>query len=536
MRLARGVDMSVVLACMVILSGCALRLVPAMRADFPLNDGGLFATMIGEVQRSHYALPFSTRYNGLEIPFAYPPLGFYLGALLSDITRLDVVQILRLAPPILSVLTVGAFLLLASATLPSRAAAFTATGVFVLVPGSFLWQVMGGGITRAPGLLFGLLALHQGYRFYAHGHRLTWLLWVLFSAATLLSHLEWALFLVASTLALFLHRGRRIRGVLGTSLAVPSILLITAPWWATVLSRHGLSPFLAAGQSGSLISVVAEESGGQPYPVAAMMIVALFSAFGVMAARSERALFLVGWIGLITLVDFRAYAQLVTVPAALGGGWVAGALDAFARSRRRSPLSPAQSDSPENEPLVGPPERSGRRAGLESRVHRFAAAAATMAIAWAILVNLPFAAIAPRALTPLSLQEREPMLWVGRETPPSAQFLIISGAGWSLDRWGEWFPVLSGRESVATVQGTEWLQGQFILRDQAHAEARRCAGGDGTCLRRWMTESGKTFSHVYLAKGASTDCCGPLRVALREDPSYVLVFNGEGATIFSRQP
>lgn len=58
--------------------GLILRLLPALSADFPLNDGGLFYLMTRELQGAHYALPVYTSYNSAQIPFAYPPLAFYI--------------------------------------------------------------------------------------------------------------------------------------------------------------------------------------------------------------------------------------------------------------------------------------------------------------------------------------------------------------------------------------------------------------------------------------------------------------------------
>ncbi len=57
---------------------------PFVGTDFPLNDGGLFATMIQDLVNNRLLLPASTTYNGLDIPFAYPPLAFYVAALANQ--------------------------------------------------------------------------------------------------------------------------------------------------------------------------------------------------------------------------------------------------------------------------------------------------------------------------------------------------------------------------------------------------------------------------------------------------------------------
>jgi hypothetical protein len=66
----------------------------------------------------------------------------------------------------------------------------------------------------------------------------------------------------------------------------------------------------------------------------------------------------------------------------------------------------------------------------------------------------------------LGKEELNAMQWVGSHTSPEAKFLVL---GWD-KTWGygslaEWFPALTGRRGINTVQGTEWLAGdQGALR------------------------------------------------------------------------
>src|SRR5581483_7862715 len=87
--------------------GLALRGMPVLANDFPLNDGGLFSVMIEAVRGARYGLPWSVTYNGLEIPFAYPPLGFVLGALLADLTHTSGIAVLRWLPLALNLFAMG---------------------------------------------------------------------------------------------------------------------------------------------------------------------------------------------------------------------------------------------------------------------------------------------------------------------------------------------------------------------------------------------------------------------------------------------
>ncbi len=56
--------------------------------------------------------------------------------------------------------------------------------------------------------------------------------------------------------------------------------------------------------------------------------------------------------------------------------------------------------------------------------------------------------------------DEEAMLWVRDNTPADARFLVLTGTdSVSCDSVTEWFPAITGRQSLYTVQGTEWTKG-----------------------------------------------------------------------------
>src|SRR6266545_6504676 len=150
-----------------VIIGLLLRIAFPLIAPFPLNDGGLFYTMIRDLQANNYALPVFTTYNQAQIPFAYQPLAFYLGSLLSDFTRVDPLNILRLLPPIISAAGIPVFYLLAKEFLPNKTYAALATLLFAFAQRIFAWQIMGGGITRSFGFLFALLTMYFATRLFS---------------------------------------------------------------------------------------------------------------------------------------------------------------------------------------------------------------------------------------------------------------------------------------------------------------------------------------------------------------------------------
>ena len=100
----------------------------------------------------------------------------------------------RFVPLLASLLTILAFYGLSRAVLRDETAVACAVVAFALLPRSFEWLIMGGGVTRAWGFLFAVLALWQAYRLYTDGDRRAVVLTTLCASATVLSHPEMAWF------------------------------------------------------------------------------------------------------------------------------------------------------------------------------------------------------------------------------------------------------------------------------------------------------------------------------------------------------
>ncbi len=118
-----------------VLLGVLVRIAPTLLARSTINDGGMFFAMIEDIQANHFLLPAFTSYNHLNIPFAYPPLSLYLGALLSA-PGIPTADIVRWLPPIVSSLSILAFYWMASRMLGSRPTAALATVAYALMPRS----------------------------------------------------------------------------------------------------------------------------------------------------------------------------------------------------------------------------------------------------------------------------------------------------------------------------------------------------------------------------------------------------------------
>ena len=138
----------------------------------------------------------------------------------------------------------------------------------------------------------------------------------------------------------------------------------------------------------------------------------------------------------------------------------------------------------------------------------------------------------------LSAERREAMAWVAAELPPDATVAVITDSVWPRDPDSEWFPILTQRRSVATVQGTEWLgQAEFNEIRSAHHTLQTCVRQESpvACVEDWLAEW--PAEYLYLPKGhlhgpnSPADCCADLRARLLADPAFTPIYDAAGATI-----
>ena len=510
------------IACtLAIVVGCIVRARPVLLADFPLNDGGLFYLMTEELQRAHFHLPAFTAYNDARIPFAYPPFGFYAAGSLAEIPSWTLMRVVQFLPLVATCATLAAFLLLARAMLSDRVAVIAALTAFALVPRSFIWLVMGGGLTRAFGFLFTILALHQAYLLFTRKQLRFAAGAGLCAGLTPMSHLGTAPFLAASLVVFFLAFGRHRHGFAGVAIIGAVAIVVSAPWWIAVIRTHGIAPFLAAGGTGGSILTpgnVGRSAVGRLARLGALAtgeplfpVIGVLAVLGGLASLKRRALAFPIWWAVTLALDARAGETYATLPVSLLAG--IGVAEVM-------------------RPLLLVRAESWRRNALATTVAGFFVVYCTVA---AMIRDADVGAEAA-VLASLSRDERDAMRWAAANTPAGSRFFVVPEAGWPYDKVAEWFPVLAARPSVATVQGREWLpNGSFARSVALYRTAQACGGRGADCLDRWAAESGAPFSHVFIARPPGGGCCRQLHESLRADPRYALVFDGPGGAIFERR-
>jgi hypothetical protein len=428
----------------IVLIGGLVRFASVIGASFPVGDGGLFATMIEDLRAAGFALPTFTTYNGGDIPFAYPPLGLYLGAILP----FDPLTTLQWIPAVLATAAIVP-LYFAAERAHSTVAGLAAAAFYALAPFGWFWLVQGGGLTRALAMLLALTALALALRGRA-------VLTGVAGGLAALTHPETAIFAAVAVLAVFAF-ARAWRSVL---IAGGVSVVVVLPWLALVASRHGLDPFVAAAGARAVnpLFAVLAISSGRPG------ILDLSAAIGLIGLAISG----IGWLyaaaaGTIILLTTSIATHLAPLMA-IGVGGSIGA--------RRAPTTIA------------------------------AATAALLVLGAGVTFGNP---------EPLGADDRAAMEWVRAETAPDARFVILSDEIWSRSDEAEWFPYLTDRVSVVTMQGREWLPDWSRL-DMDRVRLAACT--DATCIDDWMAEHDANF--IYVAD----DCCESLAGLFEEDSAF----------------
>jgi hypothetical protein len=300
-------------------------------------------------------------------------------------------------------------------------------------------------------------------------------------------------------------------------------VLVALPWLLMVTTRYGTAPLLSAGGTGfnplqSLFELLMVKLTNEPL----WALTAGLAVLGFIYALSRRRYFVAIWAVAIVVVDPRSGGTYVAIPVAILAA--IGLLD-FVIAR-----------------LVGVGGDIASAPGWPSSVLR--TRGIMPIVMGAFILAMLSAFLAPYLLSPmasLDTDARSAMAWARTSLPASARVTVVTGREWYEDATSEWFPYLTGRRSVATVQGYEWTgaaswQAQLDL----YAVLQGHATDTAASVEAWAVDYGVDFDYVYVPKGqlggatSKDDCCTALRQTLKESSDFEIVYDGSGATIARR--
>ena len=489
---------------------CVLALLPGVVAvavylatnPYPAYGAGLYAKISAEIVANGYALPVRIPgYTADGIPFAYPPLQFYLYAALLDLGG-DPVTVSRVLPSVGFVAALLPVYLLGRDVADSRPAGTAAVGLVALNPQLLEWHLSAGGVVRAFGFCYAMVAIYAGYQLFARdgavrassptSRRGAIGLGGVAFGLTVLTHPVYSLFVVASHLLFWLLSDRSASGFLSGLAVGLGGALLASPWLAWALTTHGVGVFTAASGTHGGVGGGANALAGSVSPG---IVLALVPAVYLVIRREY---LLPVWLVLVELL-FEQPRFAYTVVAVLVPTVVVTLLRARDAEpdwvRRRNLVSPGVDDDG-NEVNHDVDDATG--VGMDRR----AAAAAAVILLGTLVGGGYFAYEATLVTDPstpefLDAESAEAMEWIATETDPDARFVVIGDAA-------EWLPALTDRTLLVGHWGVEWVDAETFARQAAAYESlSRCQSAD--CVERTAARvETERPTHVYVPKGQYT--------------------------------
>jgi len=290
-------------------------------------------------------------------------------------------------------------------------------------------------------------------------------------------------------------------------------LVLTAPWWLTFFTRHGIGPLLTAfGSRHSewflirpLVVFWFFNFTSAPF----LDIVGFLGLAGLLVTLIKRQYFLPVWMLVIVLIEHDALLSLVAIPFSM---LAATGLDEGVRG-----LS-----------WLAAREKNDQETETATRFYpNYSIALVIIFYAW---ISSYFAFKVPV----LSQDDIEAQKWVAQNTSGEARFVLITGTNWWVDNYAEWFPVLAQRTSLATVQGLEWTSSDiFARRIEDYKLLQSCTHAvNMACLDQWQKKSGQPLDYIFIPKKSETDSLDGIKQVVEDSGRYRLIYDGRGAFIF----
>lgn len=480
------------------LPGCVAVAVYLATNPYPAFGAGLYSEIAAQLAANGYVPPARIPgYTADGVPFAYPPLQFYLLAVLLDLGG-DPVAIAEVLPSVGVLAALFPTYLLARDVTESRPAGTAAAAMVAVHPQILQWHISAGGVVRAFAFLYALTSIYAGYHVFGTGSRRAIALGAVSFGLTVLTHPTYALFVVVSYLVFWVAEDRSATGLLRGATVGTGGVLIAGPWLGWVVTTHGLDIFAAAAGTHGGIGGGADELAG----VSTYVLVALVAA---VALAVRREYLLPAWLVAAEL-SFQqprfAHTVASLVFPAVGvtlvrnGDWLE---------------RPATGD-------------------LDVR-----ALAAAVLVVWTLGGGTYLAyemTLVTDPSTPEFLDDEavEAMEWVAEETDEDATFVVAGDAA-------EWFPASTDRTLLLGPWGVEWVSARAYDRHlDSFINLSTCQSAD--CVETTTEFLDQRPDYVYVPKGRYTVRgetvvqFGTLERSFDRSPRWERAYENEGVVIY----
>lgn len=456
--------------------------------DYPINDGGLFYQMVEDLLDNNLRIPAYTTYNNAQIPYAYPPLAFYLMALIKLASRQTLLNLFRIVPMLVSVSIVFAFYFFAEKIFHDRIKTALSVLFFAMLPRTFEWFIMGGGITRGLGFLFAILAIVCIWEMF--GQNASWkniIGAIIFSSGCVLSHPETSLFVIFIAGVLILYHRLNWANIKRGLIVAAGVIICSLPWIISVYSYHGLEPFLGAGGTGHGDWLEIKNFLTLNFGFENSKFLTIYSVFALIALfiKKDRLIYFLSASILIGYFLFpRSSPNLLTMfvsPLAAVGFYEILAFSGVKDKQNASFIKSLESS-------------------LKSKLILI------FMVAYLLLGVFSFKYIMVRDEVILTDDLIRMYSWLDDNTNQDDNIMFYPAAGaerfWWNDFAAEWFPALTSNSNLTTVQGYEWIEGEFEQRVTDYLYLRTCPEIGPICIENW--EAKNSINVEYLVLGQIT--------------------------------
>lgn len=460
--------------------------------QYPAFGGGLFLSMAEQIAKHGYWFPrVIPQYTTNGVPFAYPPLVFYVLAIFHGEFGVDLFTVTRFLPGLITITSLIPFYLFSKELLQSPQRAGMASFILAVSPAFVRWHFSAGGVVRAPAFLFSLCGLYTALKLFKTTSWRWSIPTILWCTLTALTHPEYTVFLAVSIIVFAVTYERTVRGVVYTGIIGMSGFFLTTPWWGRIISIYSVENLVSAssthgGLGGGfevivgIFSIQSYSSVGfsQPLHIYGVILLSLWYAVQVTSVAYlllERRYSLPVWlliIGAITgeLRFIALIGSLVTTVFLLDGV------------------------VPRITHWIDP---------LSSRRHALTAILLTLTILGASISTLYVTGSindyggSNSMPSFLDDQDYTAMRWVQQNVEPSAEFVVIGDAA-------EWFPYLANRTNIVGPWGVEWERSPVAYKWQYTAYQRISTTTTVDELTKKLALLTASPEYIYIPKGRYT--------------------------------
>jgi hypothetical protein len=488
----------------------------SFRYSFPVGYSGLYALMAEELKSNSFRLPWTIPFYGPGgIPYAYPPLGFYLEAISTNIFHVSTFTYLRFIPPSLTIVFIVLDYILIRKIASSRLIAIIGISLTASAGPIYEYHVEAAGMVRALALIFAITSLIFTWDALVNqdSRRSSFLRSLLAGIAlglTVLSHLSYALFSILGILifTLFINTKKLLERFILLMVIFGSGLFLSSLWWLRLLSRYGIlfltNPARSHGNFGVLIGsflsgirmpivfiqhLIGTLNNWDPPILIGLIVTGLVTLF------VRRKWMLIAWFLLVFIIIGEADRFLIII----GCIATADALGALLLFFRHSDESHLQTD--------------------------FISYATGIAILLLLSFYGGFRII--RSIKPsLSNSVIEVTTWIHNNTKPDDQYLLLEDNN-DLD---EWIPYLTHRTPLTGSWGNEWVGNLASLADLS-SKVNQCIGDQSnTCLQKVINQRQLKVSFMISLNSNSL-----LNKQIEADMSWKSVFKNDQFVVFARK-